>query len=222
MITQLKQHTHIDNPFDTLSNKNTSKPNDDKNAHSGARFSFATALHVNFKGNQIQYDCPAQNDELLTYFNAVQETIEQYGGRISELDCDSFLVLFDNSEQAQRNATDAILAAKEMMAQLVTLNKSRKLRDKIPFRIGIGISSGAVPQHPPTIKFEEIQNNPINTASYISTLNKNAPVHAVYVSKQTQSLLKNSPLYDHLALLGQTQFKPQETPVHIYALIHSI
>ena len=226
MVTQLKQRRYIEDMFGRYVGDDIAQQIIEGKATLGGNLVHASVLFADirdFTTYTENTELPLLLDELNEYYELMQEAIERNGGIVNKFGGDSILALFGAPIPDDDHAQHAVAAAYEMMDQLVLLNQRRRERRAVPFRIGIGVNSGEmIVGNLGSERRREytVLGDTVNTASRMSDLNKNTPIHTVFVSQQTKQQLINSPFGERLDDLGEVKVKGREVPVHIHALIH--
>ncbi|MCB1145840.1 MAG: HAMP domain-containing protein [Leptospiraceae bacterium] len=165
---------------------------------------------------------PAQVVEWLnTYFEAMANVIEKYGGVINKYIGDAIMAVFNAPLPVQDHALCSVLCAREMLHKLNELNATQSDVNK-HIKIGIGISTGAVLAgnigSKSRVEYTVIGDT-VNTASRVESLCKklNHPLlftRAVYDEIQQSSNGPSLPI----SRAGKVQVKGKAIELEIFTL----
>jgi adenylate cyclase len=163
-------------------------------------------------------------DELNEYYTIMQRVIDAHGGVVNKFGGDSILAIFGTPVPNLDHANQAVQAAVKMMDQLALLNRRRQARHEAPFRIGIGINTGAMivgNLGSENRREYTVLGDSVNTAKRLSDLNKDTPVYSIFISGQTLAELDDRRDWN-LENLGDTQVKGKFEAVPVYAVLHGL
>jgi adenylate cyclase len=159
-------------------------------------------------------------DVLNKYLGEMSDAILGHNGTVVSYLGDGIMAVFGSPVEDKDHATQALTAAEELLAvRLPRLNAWLAERDLPPFRLGVGLNSGAVMSG--TVGSEQRMEyaavgDTTNVAARLQAATKGTP-HALFVSQSTWELLD-----DHgrvrLAPAGEKAVAGRGQPVPVYAL----
>lgn len=226
MVRQLRQRRKIEDLFGRYVGDNIASRLLAGEAELGGQRVFATVLFADirdFTAFTEKADLTDLIEELNEYYATMQRVIDEHGGVVNKFGGDSILALFGTPLPLENHAQQAVAAAVDMMDQLAGLNDNRLARGDLPFRIGIGVNSGEmVVGNLGSDKRREftVLGDSVNTAKRLSDLNKDTPIHSIFISGETMRELDTLASW-RLDDLGMVTVKGKETPVTVYALMQA-
>lgn len=148
----------------------------------------------------------------------VKHLIYQHSGVLSPGPHGRFIAFFPDATSQHEDVPRAISCALTIAEELSRLNEHRGRLDAPPLRISLGMDAGMV-QLRTTTQGHKLKGAQVDTAVYLSELNKQTPFHAVFASKAVQSALHGS--YDwHLEHLGLVTAGAPRT-LQVYAVMRT-
>lgn len=156
-------------------------------------------------------------NEFEAYDALIASVIQKYGGETC-FNPDAVYGLFAESLHGQDHAQCAAQAAYELMDQLIELNVQRKMLRKIPFRLGIGLSSGVLDKDS---EHRTVASCPLEAAYQVSQINRTTPIHTYFVTQKTLALLDTDTLPGSVEDLGILEMSSPKQKTHTFAIIHN-
>jgi len=226
MVRQLRQRREIEDLFGRYVGDNIARRLLAGEAELGGQRVHATVLFADirdFTAFTEKADLADLIEELNEYYATMQRVIDKHGGVINKFGGDSILALFGTPLPLENHAQQAVAAAVDMMDQLAALNNNRLARGDLPFRIGIGVNSGEMVVG--NLGSEQrreftVLGDSVNTAKRLSDLNKETPIHSIFISGETMRVLDSLAEW-RVDSLGEVTVKGKETPVTVYALMQA-
>lgn len=146
-----------------------------------------------------------------TYNEHLGPIIRKHNGFINQYLGDAIMALFPG------NAGDALAAAIEIKKDIVAFNEKRRLKNRPPIQIGVGMHTGplimGITGDKDRLDATTISDT-VNTASRIESLTKYYKV-GILLSEATLQHIQN-PEEFNLRHLGKVQVKGKQEPVGIY------
>lgn len=159
--------------------------------------------------------------ELNRYYAGLQQIIYQHGGMVTKCGDDAILALFGAPIPMANHAEQAVRVAMLMLRELIKLNHRRHSQHKPPLRIGFGVNTGEmVINHLATARWRQktLIGETVDIASYLSALNKNAPVHTLYAHEATAAIIGSRHFGWAMLNLGAYQ-QEMHTGMQVYAIV---
>lgn len=158
---------------------------------------------------------------LETYHTRVKQILAGNGGDMVAASREALVALFSAPATSTQYAQPAIDAAVELMDELATMNRRRLAQDLTPLRAGVGVDCGKLPtaeanRHP---RLAASLERYIKRARRLSELNRQAPVPAVFISRETLDGLAGHGGHDVQAL-GEAVTPDEKTPLAVHALLY--
>lgn len=152
------------------------------------------------------------------YFAAMSEAVIAEEGLINKFGGDSLLVVFGTPLNPHpAHATQAVRAARGMLAALETFNADQRARGEPALRIGVGVASGAVVAgnvgSAERLEYTVIGDT-VNLASRLQTLTKDLGASLLMSASTVQRL----PDRENYVAIGQVEVRGKEAPVAVYTL----
>lgn len=186
---------------------------------------YASVLYVDIRDVAIQASqCQkSERRHLNAFYARMQNLVHEYGGVINRGNDDAILALFGTPVPMLNHAQLAAEVAFIIMDQLMLLNQRRIRRGLCPIRIGLGVNTGdMIIDNVPNSKWQNytVMGHAVNTAGYLSDLNRTTPIHTVFLGKDTVHSIDALDGWD-IEQLGDMPLT-EETAVSVYALLHSL
>jgi class 3 adenylate cyclase len=227
MVTQLRQRRYIEDMFGRYVGDNIAQRILNGEAELGGQRVYGSILFADIRDFTTfaeKADLTSLIDELNEYYTIMQRVIDAHGGVVNKFGGDSILAIFGTPVPNLDHANQAVQAAVKMMDQLALLNRRRQARHEAPFRIGIGINTGAMivgNLGSENRREYTVLGDSVNTAKRLSDLNKDTPVYSIFISGQTLAELDDRRDWN-LENLGDTQVKGKFEAVPVYAVLHGL
>jgi len=158
-------------------------------------------------------------DVLNTYLGEMSDAILGHDGTVVSYLGDGIMAVFGSPVEREDHAVQALAAAEELLAvRLPRLNAWLAERDLPPFRLGVGLNSGAVMSG--TVGSERRMEyaavgDTTNVAARLQAATKGTP-HALFVSQTTWDRLDDQSR-ERLAPAGEQAVTGRGQPVAVYA-----
>jgi len=230
MVNQLNRRRHVERLFGSYVGNNIAQRILDGEVELGGQRVYATVLFADirdFTAFTEKADLGELIDELNEYYTVMQRVIDANGGVINKFGGDSILALFGAPLPYENHPHRAVTAAVQMMDQLAELNQRRLSRGDAPFRIGIGVNTGEMIVGNLGSEYRReytVLGDSVNTAKRLSDLNKDTPLHSIFISDSTLRELHGANGWQHgwqMENLGQIHVKGKEEAVTVYALMRA-
>jgi adenylate cyclase len=155
---------------------------------------------------------PEENFSFVCSFNErIGPIIRKHNGFINQYLGDAIMAIFPG------NASDAIAAAVQMQNAVKELNAHRKLKNKSPIKIGVGMHTGplimGITGDQDRMDATTIADT-VNTASRLESLTKHYKVN-ILLSQASINNLADQDVF-HLRHLGPVQLKGKQESINIY------
>lgn len=154
------------------------------------------------------------------YRRIIEETIGAHEGDVIAVADDAVLATFAASEGETGKAWQGLTAAITLLVDLAVVNKQRVAQDLLPYRVGIGLDCGSIPddgirRHP---RLQVGLQRHINRARRLSILNCQTPFPSIFLSG---SLVQRIGTFNGYTIqnLGDETVPDQPEPVTVYALM---
>jgi len=184
----------------------------------GGKYVDATAMFADIRSftTIAESQEPADTIELLNnYFALMFDAIASHGGTLNQMVGDGLMAVFGAPIHVKDHRERAVLAALDMVDNLVVFNKEQAALKRAEVKIGIGIASGQMiagytgTQHRATYT---CVGDTVNLASRIEAHTK-ITGHPVLIDENTQQGLSGSIRSEGL---GPVLFKGKQQPVNIF------
>jgi adenylate cyclase len=156
---------------------------------------------------------------LNTYLSEMSDAILGHNGTVVSYLGDGIMAVFGSPVESERHAIDGLAAAEELLAvRLPRLNAWLAERDLPPFRLGVGLNSGAVMSG--TVGSDQRMEyaavgDTTNVAARLQAATKGTP-HALFASQTTWEAL-DAHSRARLAAAGEKPVAGRGQPVPVYA-----
>ena len=187
---------------------------------------YASVLYADIRDVALLASQCEKTDErrqLNAFYARVQNLVHEYGGMINHGNDDAIMALFGTPVPMLNHAQQATEVAFIIMDQLMMLNQRRMQRDLCPIRIGLGVNTGdMIVGNVPNSKWQNlsVMGQTIDTAGYLGNLNRTAPIHTVYLGRETVYSINTLQEWD-IEKLGDAPMS-NDTAVSVYALLHTL
>jgi adenylate cyclase len=179
-----------------------------------------TVMFVDIRSSTAQAAAmkPAQVVEMLNdFFRVTVRVVEEHGGMVNKYLGDGFMALFGAGDSKTNHADAGVVAGREILAALDTLNHEWKQAGRETIRIGIGLHTGPAIVgsigSPQRLEFTAIGNT-VNVASRIESLTKKVGRPLLLTADVRASLTMDFPL----EMLPPQQVRGVDAPVTVFAL----
>ena len=169
------------------------------------------------------YDAEEVVALLNDYFARMNTVIEKYDGDIDKFIGDAIMAQFISKDEPgfepEFMALKAVKAGMAMMEALKDFNQQRKLANKFPIMIGVGINSGEVIAGnigSPGRMDHTVIGDTVNVASRLEGMSKKGRHSHVIISSSTLELVKESVEYEKLE---ETSVKGKTSAVEMFEII---
>lgn len=161
---------------------------------------------------------PADTFEMLNgYFTFMFDAISAHGGTLNQMVGDGIMAVFGAPDYFEGHAMHAILAALQMVQNLVLFNREQAARGRIQIEIGIGIATGQMfAGYTGTLQraFYTCVGDAVNLAARIEDHTKVAG-RPILFDQITREALHPAV---QVEALGPVVFKGKQQPVNIYSI----
>ncbi|MFP4364574.1 MAG: adenylate/guanylate cyclase domain-containing protein [Spirochaetia bacterium] len=154
---------------------------------------------------------------LNTYFNNMIEVIFHYKGSLDKIVGDELMAVFGAPITAQEFCTNAVQASVDMLRKLKEFNAVRRMQNKEPVKIGVGIHTGEVligkVGAEKRMDFTAIGDT-VNTASRLQHMTKQYGI-PIILSETTKEYVNFDFQYKDL---GNTEIRGRKNKLRIYGI----
>lgn len=170
-----------------------------------------------FKSNSKLQKQTIRENEFDAYHALISAVIKAHNGLV-EAGSDLVCGLFTETTHGKEHAQHATEAAYELMDRLIALNIDRKMLRYIPFRLGIGVSTGVIEKNG---ERNNATSGPIAAAYHISMVNRATPIHTYFMTQETKALLDMDKVRGSLEDLGMVSTNALQCNTRTFAVIHN-
>lgn len=154
------------------------------------------------------------------YRRIIEGTIGAHEGDVIAIADDAVLATFATPEEEPGPGWKGLRAAVTVMAEVATWNRHRVAQDLPPYRVGIGLDCGSIPddgirRHP---RLQVGLERHISRARSLSILNCQTPFPSIFLSASAVDRIGTFNGYT-IQHLGDITVPDQPEPVTVYALM---
>lgn len=177
-------------------------------------------VQINAPRGEEQRDEPQPEVVQSDYRRIIERTIGAHEGDVIAVADDAVLATFVTPEENEGPRWQGLRAAVTVMAEVATLNRHRVAQDLLPYRVGIGVDCGSVPdngfrRHP---RLQVGLERHISRARRLSILNCQTPFPSIFLSGNAVQRIGTVNGYT-IQNLGEVIVPDQPEPVAVYAVM---